>query len=155
MIYFAYGSNLNPSQMFERCPLHRTIGIARLPGHTLVFPRFSPVRRCATAGIAVHQQSTVWGVLYQLAEEDVPILHFHEGYDPYGPAENNRHDLREIEVVRTGASAPQTALTYVAIPDGTTERPSRAYVDLILDGARYHNLPRAWLSFLESVPTAA
>ncbi|KAI1375288.1 hypothetical protein F4677DRAFT_133205 [Hypoxylon crocopeplum] len=31
-LYFAYGSNLSPTQMHERCPLSTPVGLARLPG---------------------------------------------------------------------------------------------------------------------------
>ena len=153
MIYFAYGSNLNPGQMFERCPAHRTIGIARLPGHRLGFPRFSPMRACATAGIESHATESVWGVLYRLEADDIPTLDHYEGYDPQGPADGNRHMLREVNVVRPGGAAPQAAMTYFAIADGTKHLPSRHYMDTIIDGARYHGLPRAWVGFLETVAT--
>ena len=51
MIYFTYGSNMNPGQMIERCPETRTIGVARLVDYRLCFPRFSRPRNCAVAGI--------------------------------------------------------------------------------------------------------
>jgi hypothetical protein len=155
MIYFAYGSNLNPAQMYERCPLHRTIGVAHLRNHRLVFPRFSPVRRCATAGLVETAGDNVWGVLYQLADEDIPVLHFHEGYDPDVPVQKNRYALRQFNVMLIGSPRPEAAMSYVALPDGTDELPSRAYLDTILDGARYHGLPKAWLVYLESVAVAA
>jgi len=153
MIYFAYGSNLNPGQMFERCPAHRTIGVARLPGHRLGFPRYSRMRACATAGIESHATESVWGALYRLSEDDIPTLHHFEGYDPFGPADANRHVLEEVAVMRPGAS-PQSAMSYVAVPDGTKQLPSRHYMEIIVDGARYHGLPKAWLRFLETVATA-
>ncbi len=154
MIYFAYGSNLNPGQMVERCPAHRTVGIARLPGHRLGFQRFSPARSCATAGIESHATESVWGVLYRLQADDIPTLHYFEGYDPDGPANDNRHLLVEVAVVRPGSASQQAAMTYFAVPDGTKSLPSRHYMDTIIDGARYHGLPRAWVGFLEAVATA-
>ena len=41
-----------------------------------------------------------------------------------------------------------------AIPDGTSELPSRAYLDTIIDGANYHRLPRTWLVVLNAIRTA-
>ncbi len=82
------------------------------------------------------------------------ILHYHEGYVPDGPPEQNRHDFREITVLKQGGSEPVKAMTYAAVPDGTRELPSRAYVDLIIDGAMYHGLPKTWLMFLEQIRTA-
>ena len=38
MLYFAYGSNLNPDQMHHRCPEHSVVGLAALRDHRLTFP---------------------------------------------------------------------------------------------------------------------
>lgn len=154
MIYFAYGSNLNPGQMYERCPAHSTIGIARLPGHRLTFPRYSPVRHCATAGVEPRDGENVWGVLYRLGEEDIPVLHYNEGYDPYGPPDENRHELAKVQVIRPGARVAQTAETYLAVADGTDALPSREYMELVIEGARFHSLPRSWVTWLELVRVA-
>ncbi|MCB1485850.1 MAG: gamma-glutamylcyclotransferase [Bauldia sp.] len=51
MIYFAYGSNLDPVQWAARCPGSPLIGVGRLEGYRLHFPRRSPVRQCAVASI--------------------------------------------------------------------------------------------------------
>ncbi len=154
MIYFAYGSNLHPGQMFDRCPGHQTIGIGRLPDHRLTFPRFSPVRRCATASIEERPGDSVWGVLYRLSDDDLPVLHYHEGFDPFDEGADNRHTTTEIAVVRPGEPVAQTAMTYVAVADDTRERPSRDYMTTIIEGARYHELPRAWIMYLERIATA-
>ena len=154
MIYFAYGSNMNPSQMAERCPGYRSIGVARLSDHRLCFPRFSRARRSATAGFAPSPGDVVFGALYEVPPDDIAVLHYHEGYDPDGPPEFNRHAFSPITVLRQGGSGPVTAMTYVAIPDGTTALPSAAYMDTIMDGARYHRLPRAYLVVLQAVKTA-
>jgi len=154
MIYFAYGSNLNPTQMADRCPGYRSLGVARLPDHRLCFPRYSRAWRCASAGFEASTGDVLWGALYEVPEDDLPVLHYHEGYDAYGPAEGNRHDFREVTVLRLGGSEPVQAMTYAAIPDGTGELPSRAYIDTIIDGARYHRLPRTWLVVLQAIRTA-
>ena len=39
-------------------------------------------------------------------------------------------------------------------PTAPSELPSRAYVDTIIDGARYHRLPRTWLVVLNAIRTA-
>lgn len=154
MIYFAYGSNLDPGQMFERCPSHSTIGIARLPDHRLTFPRYSPVRHCATAGVEPSEGDNVWGVLYRIGEDDIPILHYHEGFDPFGPEDENRHVLEKVQVIRPGSRVAQTAETYMAVADDADALPSRAYMQLIIEGARFHGLPRSWITWLELVRVA-
>lgn len=154
MIYFAYGSNLNPAQMSQRCPGYRSLGVARLPGYRLCFPRYSRSRRCASAGFEPSPGDVLWGALYDISPDDLSILHYHEGYDPDGPPELNRHIFSEVTVLRLGGSEPVRAMTYAAVPDGTAELPSRAYLETIIDGARYHSLPRTWLVVLEAIRTA-
>ncbi len=154
MIYFAYGSNMNPGQMAERCPEARTIGVARLVDYCLCFPRMSASRRCASAGIEPRPGNAVWGVLYDVPEADMTVLNYHEGYDPKGPPAQNRHVLKEVTVLRIGGSEPVKAMTYFAIPDGTTSPPSVAYMNTIIDGALYHGLPKAYIAALERVRTA-
>ena len=154
MIYFAYASNLNPTQMAQRSPDCRSLGVARLPEYRLCFPRYSRSWRCATAGFEASPGDVLWGALYDIPAEDLPVLHHHEGYNPDGPPDLNRHDFREVTVLRLGGSEPVRAMTYAAIPDGTGDLPSRAYIDTIIDGARHHRLPRTWLVVLEAIRTA-
>ena len=154
MIYFAYGSNLNPAQMAERCPGHRSVGTARLPNHRLCFPRYSRTWQCASASITPSPGDVVFGALYEVPADEIPVLHYQEGYDAHGPAEFNRHDFRPITVLRMGGSEPVAAMTYVAVPDGTAALPSAAYLNAVIDGARYHALPRAYLVVLRAVKTA-
>ncbi|MGB2933386.1 MAG: gamma-glutamylcyclotransferase family protein [Methyloceanibacter sp.] len=75
MIYFAFGSNMDPEQMKVRCPSHDVLGRAYLLDFDLCFPRRSPKRGCGTAGIVPSAGKIVWGVLYALTESDLPGLH--------------------------------------------------------------------------------
>jgi hypothetical protein len=154
MIYFAYGTDINPAQMAERCPGHRSLGVVRLPEYRLWFPRFSRTWNCASASITPSPNDTVFGVLYDVPPIEVATLHYQFGYDPEGRAEFNRHELHEVTVLRVGGSEPVKAMTYVAVPDGTKALPSAAYIDAIIDGARYHGLPRAYLVVLKAIRTA-
>jgi hypothetical protein len=153
MILFAYGANMNPGQMSERAPEARTLGVARLVDFRVCFPRFSKARNCASAGIEPNPGSAVWGVLYDVPEHDVPVLNHHEGFNPHGAIAENKRLLRNVTVLRMGGSEPVKAMTYFAVPDGTAARPSAGYMNLIIDGALYHGLPKAYVAALERVPT--
>jgi hypothetical protein len=153
VIYFAYGSNMDPGQMAERCPGYRTIGVARLNGHRLSFPRFSPVRRSATASIEPEPGSAVWGVLYELPADDLPVLHHLEGYNEYGAPEANRYNLAKVTVQQVGGGTAE-AMTYVAVPDDSAALPTADYMARLVDGARFHGLPRAYVATLTAVKTA-
>jgi AIG2-like family len=153
MIYFAFGSNMDPAQMAARCPGHRTLGAAYLPGYDLCFPRRSPSRRCATAGL-VATGSGLWGVLYQLEERHALALHAAEGYVPDGPAHENRHLLVEVEVRHGGPQGRALpAWLYRACPDGSSARPSAGYMRHLIQGAEHHGLPAAYVETLRSIET--
>jgi hypothetical protein len=154
MLYFSYGADMNPSRLAARAPGHRSLGVARLSGHRLVFPRYSRDWKGATASIAPSPNDVVFGALYDLPPDDVPVLHHHKGYDPDGPPELNEHVFREVVVKRVATGDPVSAWTYIAVPDNTDALPSRAYVKAILDGARYHKLPRAYVVVLQAMRTA-
>jgi AIG2-like family len=153
MIYFAYGADLSPTQLDARVPGYRPLGAARLTGHKLVFPRFAREWRGATASLAPSANDTVFGALYDLPPDDVPVLHRHKGYDPESPPELNEHVFREVTVRRLATGEALSAWTYLAVPDNTTARPSAAYINAILDGARRHGLPRAYVLLLQGIKT--
>jgi hypothetical protein len=154
VILFAYGANMNPGLLAQRCPEFRTIGVARLMEYRLCFPRFSRERQCATASIEPAPGNAVWGVLYEIPPGDLPVLNYHEGYDPSAPVTHNERILREVTALRLGGSEPVLAMAYFAVPDGTDALPSRAYLDSIIDGANFHGLPKACIAALEGVRTA-
>jgi hypothetical protein len=153
MILFAYASLMNPGVMSERSPGARTLGVARLVDYCLCFPRFSVARNCASAGIEPRPGNAVWGVLYDVPENDVPVLNYHEGYEPQSPVAANRRIPREVTVLRLGGSEPAKAMAYFAVPDGTRALPSATYMNTIIDGALYHGLPKAYIAALERVRT--
>jgi gamma-glutamylcyclotransferase (GGCT)/AIG2-like uncharacterized protein YtfP len=154
MILFAYGVNMNPGLMAERCPEYRTIGVARLMNYRLCFPRYSRTHNGAVAGMEPHAEGAVWGVLYEVSPNDLPVLNYQEGFDPDGPMARNQRALREITVLRMGGSEPVKAMAYFAVPDGTRERPSAAYIQSLIDGAMYHGLPKAYIAALEAIAVA-
>lgn len=151
MIYFAYGADLNPARLSAYAPGHRSLGVARLPNHKLVFPRYAREWGGAVASIAASANDVVFGALYDLPPDDVPVLHYHKGYDPDGPPELNEHVFRDVTVRRLATSEALSAWTYVALPDNTTALPSRAYLNAMMDGGRYHGLPRAYLVALQAM----
>jgi hypothetical protein len=155
MIYFAYGLDLNPAQMLQRSPGHRSLGVARLVDWWFSFPRYSPSERSATMSIGESQGGVVWGALYEVPGEDLPILNHLYGFDPEGPPEFNDHVAHIVRVQRVSNAEPIEASTYVAVPDDRQALPSTHYMTLILDGARYHGLPRAYLGALQAVKTAS
>lgn len=79
-LYFAYGSNLHPEQMEDRCPGSKVFGSALLKDYRLAFRGDS--RRWGGGGVATiipQPGSAVPGVLYEMSPENVLALDKWEG----------------------------------------------------------------------------
>jgi hypothetical protein len=153
MIYFAYGSNMDPAQMRERCAGSRARAIGFLADYRLAFPRWSPRRGHAVASIEARPGASVWGVLYDMTADDWTSLHPYEGHISEGHADN-RYDLIRVEVVCE--ATPVTARSYIAMPDRSRRDPgltSVRYMRQLIDGATAHGLPADYIAILRAVPT--
>jgi hypothetical protein len=158
MFYFAYGSNLDPIQMGERCPGAGTTGLAALHDHRLAFPRRSEVWGGGTAGVQPSHGAVVWGMLFDVTDRDLAVLDGHEGFRGAGDA-HNQYDREHVTVEITrpdDGSIPRRvrAWTYIARPANPTP-PSRRYLDTILRGARHHRLPEEYVAALAAVTASA
>ena len=153
MFYFAYGSNLDPEQMSERCPGHHVVGLAQLADHKLAFPRFSSKWQGGTASVVPSHGRQVWGVVFDVTDEHMAELDRHEGHR--GPHDQHNDYDREtvtVDLVRPDDnSVPRRlrATTFVARPSNP-QPPSRRYLDPILRGARHHRLPEDYVEALRS-----
>lgn len=150
MKYFAYGSNLDQMQMRQRCPAAKLLGPAQLANHRLCFPRRSPVRDCAVASFEPHRGGIVWGVIYELEDDDLKRLDEREGFDPINPAAVNRYCRVDVTVQRNPGERVE-AVAYVAIPEDDPGRPSRDYLKHIIDGAVAHGFPDDYVESLRAI----
>ena len=151
MFYFAYASNLDPVEMRARCPGHRVVGLAALPDHRLGFPLYSADWRGGVASLALAHGEKVWGVVYDLTDSDLASLDAYEGWKAPGD-QHNLYDRETVmvELVRADDdSVPRRlrALTYIAHTSNPSP-PSRAYLDVLLRGARHHRLPDDYIERL-------
>jgi hypothetical protein len=157
MLYFAYASNLDPEQMKQRCPGHHVVGLAELRDHRLSFPLTSHDWGGGVAGVSVAHGDSVWGVVYELTDEDLASLDRYEGF--VGPG--NQHNLYDretvgVQLVRADDdSFPRRlrAWTYLA-RTANPSPPSRRYLDAIVRGARHHRLPDDYVAKLAATPVA-
>lgn len=146
MYYFAYGSNMNWTQMQRRCPSARFVCVARLADYQFGITRHSRLRRCGTANVFSAAGREVWGVVYDVSAEDLLILDgFEDGY---------RRETLPVYAL-DDASAPVQALVYIAALEREVPPPNSEYKRLILQGARHWRLPAAYVALLESIETAA
>lgn len=125
-LYFAYGSNMNLDQMEFRCPAASVVGNVRLENYRLTF--------CGVATILPEEGSHVDGVLWKLTKECEKSLDRYEGYPRlYGKEMIHVKDKdgNEIEVMAYTMNSPYK---------DRLSRPSKVYVDGILEGCRQNGI---------------
>jgi gamma-glutamylcyclotransferase (GGCT)/AIG2-like uncharacterized protein YtfP len=135
-LYFAYGANMDPNAMRQRAPNSRVLGRARLARHKFFIMKsgFASVRR--------DPHTDVHGMLFDLALSDVPAL------DRFEEIGRGLYTKVVQPVLREGAASAR-ALVYVG---ASTEegKPTAAYLDGILTGAKEGGLPENYIAFLAS-----
>lgn len=142
MYYFAYGSNLNWGQMKRRCPSAKFVCVAALRDHRFAITRKSRLRGCGTADVAPEGGSEVWGVVYEIDDEQLSELdRFEDGYGK---------EKRRVYASGDGA-APIEVLLYVAEREPDPPPPSLEYRRLIIEGAQYWKLPLGYIGLLEKI----
>ncbi len=152
-LYFAFGSNMDFSQMSARCPSARIVGPGEFQNHELVFPHFSVVRQCAVAGYRPAAGRSVWGVVYDVADPDLAHLDTFEGFDPARDAALNKYNRVRIGVACN--SGALDCMTYRATPHDAPGLTSRHYLGQLISGARFHRLPTPYIAWLERFETLA
>ncbi|MER9880998.1 gamma-glutamylcyclotransferase family protein [Mesorhizobium sp. M0118] len=147
MLYFAYGSNMDPEQMRERCPDAEAVGIGLLQEYDLCFPRLSKNRNCGVSSVEPRAGSNTWGVVYRLSAPDIIRLDKSEGFRADRHADENAYN--RVEVIVTLNGIPAKVHTYIATRQDGVPLPNAAYLKHIRDGARHHGLPADYLARLE------
>ncbi|HEX2233871.1 MAG TPA: gamma-glutamylcyclotransferase family protein [Thermoleophilaceae bacterium] len=133
-LLFAYGSNMASSEMQAWCPDHRYLGPARLDGFRIELRRRSIRWRGGAADIVPAPGESVWGVVYEIADEELDRLDQKEG-------EGFAYRRRSVKVEYEGER--RAAVAYEVIdkePDQV--EPSPEYLDLLRAAARERGLPR-------------
>ena len=154
MFYFAYGSNMDFSQMRERCPSARFVCVAKLKDHRLAFTRKSEKRKCGVSDVIQQEGSDVWGVVYEIDERDIGLLDQTEGFRP-GRTEND-YVREERQVFAEGDNKkPLLVSVYFAIKEDNPPKPNIKYKQLIVNGAKYWHLPDAYIQELERIEVMA
>ena len=142
MWYFAYGSNMSRTQMGDRCPGHGRGLAARLPGYRLAFDRYSTRRGGGHVADILEApiSSNVWGIVWSVEARHLEALDGFEGVA--------RGVYRRIDVRVETADGGLDAVAYRICAPGEEGLPSRAYLDLLLEGAVEFAFPSDYLSFL-------
>lgn len=136
--------------MKERCPNSCKIGIAKLQDYALCFPRLSKKRQGGVASIKSESGATVWGVMFELSDDDVLKLNKREGYVPDRLESANSYNQIEIEVIAGNNHQPLGCFTYLATLQGEF-RPSQEYMGTIISGAKENSLPEIYIEGLAAI----
>jgi gamma-glutamylcyclotransferase (GGCT)/AIG2-like uncharacterized protein YtfP len=140
---FAYGSNMCSGRF-------RDYGVssdaaaqgALLTGYRLRFNKRSTLDGSGKANAEANEGSEIWGVVYSIPEGDLHTLDQGEG------------GYRRVQLrVRTMQPVNIDAWVYIAArPDNDpTLRPYSWYKRFIVEGAREHSLPPAYIAELENI----
>lgn len=149
VLYFAYGSNMDPDQIKARCPDAELVGTGVLTDYALCFPRRSTKRNCGVSSVAPVAGQDTWGVVFRLTPKDLASLDASEGFRSERAANLNSYNRFPV-VVRVD-DVPTEMMTYVAVGQEAPPLPNAAYLKHIRDGARHHGLPAAYLEYLGSI----
>jgi len=138
-LYFAYGSNLNFTQMKKRCPSAKVVSKAKKLNYTLCFPIISKKREnMGVASIKKSKGNIVEGVLYLISSMDLLQL---DKFEAIG----QRYKRKKV-FVNLNDNKKKLVWTYIAISDHKENYPpSVAYLNLILAGAEEHNLSKNYI----------
>jgi gamma-glutamylcyclotransferase (GGCT)/AIG2-like uncharacterized protein YtfP len=153
MLYFAYGANLDATQMRLRCPEARHVGKARLDDYRFCFPVWSRIRQSGLISIEPSVGERVWGVLYEIRDSDIGRLDQREGYDAERPPSRNQFNRVTVNVAR-GQGKTSEAQTYVARPAMEGRSPSADYIAYLLHLAAARGLPEDYQAKLREVRAA-
>ncbi|MCS4503495.1 hypothetical protein KBTX_03512 [wastewater metagenome] len=146
-LYFAYGSNLHPLRLGLRTPQCRQLGTATLSGYRLRFHKRSDGDGSAKADAHRTGEAAdrVHGVVYAMADDEIPVLDDIEGLGPGG------YEVR-TETLTLGGE-PRMVFLYTAVtshvdPHG---RPFAWYRDLVWHGARWQGFPGDYVAAIGAV----
>jgi len=136
---FAFGSNLDESQMRRRCPSASAIGVATLPNHRLAFLGWSAYRAGAVASVLPAAERDVPGLMYRMTRHDVTRLDAYEG----GDYRRVRVAVRPLALGWSSGSL--TVETYMMDPKTPEGLPSLDYLGQIAIAYGKLGLPKSAL----------
>jgi len=149
LYYFAYGANMNPRQIQQRCSTAKVVTVARLPCYRIDFFGHSKIWDGALATVVRDPEQEAWGVVYELSTTDLERLDAWQDVRMDGTGPYFHYPVR----VTGGDGRTYTALLYEKSILGEPRKPSAPYLDFIVAGAVVHQLPAEYIHLLQSMAT--
>jgi hypothetical protein len=146
--YFAYGSNMQTATFRGRRGIAFAEAVpARAPGWRLVLDKPGLLAHETFANLREDVRGDALGVAYAITAEDVAHVDLTEGV--------LIGNYRRIAVPVVTLRPPFVALrAFTLVSDRCVpeSRPSTRYMACLIEGAREHGLPAAWIAGLAAVP---
>ena len=131
ILYFAYGSNLNPKRIHRRCPTAVTFRAAKLRNYKIVERLY--------ADIDFELDAVVSGVLYCISQRDLFTLDTYEGCPRI---------YRRIWIEAECNGETFVAATYEMTPETKILRAGQPFPEdyrrICSTGATFHHIPNAF-----------
>ena len=118
----------------------------------------STLFRDPRVGVGWHRASVgsqVWGVLYELAEQDRGYLDDREGYRPDIDPTRNVSNRIAVTVGRVVDGVAVEAFTYCPTPSTVAGLPSSDYLFMMMRVGKELGFPEAYMSILSNLPRVA
>ncbi len=144
-LYFAYGSNMLNERLAARCPSASPVGIAFAPNHALEFTKTGK-DLSGKATLFPQQGAHQYGVLFNINRNDLSALDKAEG------ASFGYKRIDAFPIICSPSGNEMFATTYMAIQTESDLKPFDWYLDLVIAGAKQHNLPKKQISSLQNTP---
>jgi gamma-glutamylcyclotransferase (GGCT)/AIG2-like uncharacterized protein YtfP len=142
-LYAAYGSNMDPEQMLERCPHSPAAGTGWLNGWRLTFGGEELGWDGALAMVVPDPASQVFVALYDLSSEDHDVLDYWES------ADTGLYKKIKLRI----STLDGDVLAWVYILDGYEGGlPSARYLGLIAEAAQAAGAPDDYVAELRARP---
>lgn len=133
--------------MKERCPDSKLLVKAVLKDYKIAFTIFSPKRECGCADIIPSEGDEVWGLLYEISEQDLKSLDKAEAH-PY-------KYCRLSVIVEDKLGNQYQSETYRVVTKNTDFlKPSKHYLGIMQGAAQEFNFPEAYKLILAQVETS-
>jgi hypothetical protein len=145
-IYAAYGSNMDPAQMAERCPHSPQRGFGWLEGWRLTFGGEDIGWEGALATVVEEAGQRVFVVLYELSEQDEQAL------DRWDGATLGYYDKIRVRIAALDGDLVAWLYVLDAYEGGL---PSARYLGIMADAADAAGAPADYVTWLRSRPCSS
>ena len=144
MYHFGYGSNLNIDFLHQYLPSAKPVMRAYLPNYEVQFRFWSKKRQGGISTIIEKPGGLVHGVIYECNEDELINLDIIESV-PQG-----LYKRETFRVLGEDGEWHLADLYRVANPKGPFT-PAKGYVELMLSGAREHDLDPEYVKVIEAI----